>query len=248
MINNNDLQDRALQQSAAMAMPGAQFSRLVAMVFCGVFVTSIALFGFGSGTVFGLSLFGAIALIVARGLWYFPLDAFGAANSVTTVRAGMIALLGGAILQPDVLGLHGWTLFWIALIAFALDGVDGFLARRSGTQSAFGARFDMEIDALFGAVLSLIILSAGTAGPEILILGFMRYGFVAAGYALPWLNGDLPDSVRRKAICVVQIAVLIALICPLMPAGFNAIVTWGGIAALVWSFGIDTLWLKRAAA
>lgn len=248
MINNNDLQDRELQRNAAMAMPGAQLSRLVAMVFCAVFVTSIAIYGMTAGTGVSLGLFGLIALIVARGLWYYPLDTFGAANSVTTVRAGMVAMLAGTILQPEALDVHGWTLFWIASIAFALDGVDGFLARRSGTASSFGARFDMEIDALFGAVLSLIALSAGIAGPEILILGFMRYAFVAASYLLPWLSGDLPDSIRRKTVCVVQIAVLIALICPLMPTGLNALAAWGGIAALVWSFGVDTLWLKRAAA
>ena len=33
-------------------------------------------------------------------------------------------------------------------VALSLDGVDGWLARREGLVSAFGARFDMEVDAL----------------------------------------------------------------------------------------------------
>jgi phosphatidylglycerophosphate synthase len=128
-----------------------------------------------------------------------------------------------------------------------MDGIDGYLARRDGTATRYGARFDMEIDALFGAVLSLTILSAGIAGPLILILGFMRYVFVGANYMLPWLNGSLPESMRRKVVCVVQIAVLIALICPLVPPALHLPFTLIGVAALIWSFAIDTLWLKRAA-
>ena len=45
----------------------------------------------------------------------------------------------------------------------ALDGVDGWLARRSGIASAFGARFDMEIDALL--ILVLAVLAWRSARP-----------------------------------------------------------------------------------
>ena len=39
--------------------------------------------------------------------------------------------------------------------ALALDGVDGQVARRTGTASELGARFDMEVDAFLILVLSV---------------------------------------------------------------------------------------------
>ena len=47
----------------------------------------------------------------------------------------------------------------------ALDGVDGWLARRRGMSSAFGARFDMEIDALLVQVLAILVWRYGKAAP-----------------------------------------------------------------------------------
>lgn len=244
MIKGSDLRANAAGSATALR---AQFLRLVLVLFAGLALACLWLFGASSGIVISLVLFGVIAVLAGRGLSEYPLDALGAANIVTTTRAALIALLAGSIVQPDVLTTHGWLLFGIAMIAFAMDGIDGFLARRDGTATRYGARFDMEIDALFGAVLSLIILSAGIAGPLILILGFTRYVFVGASYVLPWLNGSLPESMRRKVVCVVQIATLIALICPLIPTALHLPITLIGVVALIWSFAVDTLWLKRAA-
>ena len=75
----------------------------------------------------------------------------------------------------------------------------------------------------------------------------MRYIFVLAGLALPWLNGSLPESFRRKAICVVQIAALIFLLCPVAPAALISPVVIAASVALIWSFAADTIWLKRVA-
>jgi len=176
-----------------------------------------------------------------------------------TPAARFARLIAGLLVLVALtsLGLYGfgWALALSLCVMTGIAFVAGrglldypYLARRSGMATAFGGRFDMEIDALFGAVLSVIILSAGLAGPEILILGFLRYVFVGASYVWPWMNGTLPDSMRRKIVCVIQIGVMIALICPVMPADLGPILAWGGTLALLWSFGVDTLWLKRAAA
>ena len=53
----------------------------------------------------------------------------------------------------------------LTAVAGASDAVDGWIARRRGVASPFGARFDMELDALFVAVLSWAALDAGRAGP-----------------------------------------------------------------------------------
>lgn len=175
----------------------------------------------------------------------YPHADLGACNAVTLVRAAMVAFLAGAVLVP---GAAPWTVFAVASVAFALDGADGWLARRAGLSSDFGARFDMETDAALGAVLSLWLLASAMAGPEILLLGFMRYAFVLAGRLWPPLRGPLPPSLRRKAICVVQIAALLALVCPLTPVSLLTPVAMGAALALSYSFAVDILWLLRRAA
>ena len=45
-----------------------------------------------------------------------------------------------------------------------LDAVDGHVARRTGTATAFGARFDMEVDAFLIVVLSVVRRAARSAG------------------------------------------------------------------------------------
>ncbi len=194
-----------------------------------------------------LGLFAVIAAITLRAMRAsYTQHALGWCNIVTATRSAIVALLAGAVFQPDLVQTHGWLLTGLALLAFAMDGLDGWLARRSRLSSAFGARFDMEIDALLGAVLALIVLSSGKSGPEILALGFMRYAFVLAALFLPWLSAPLPDSFRRKTICVVQIAALIALLSPLLGGVLASLVSGGAVAALAWSFLLDVRTLSRA--
>ena len=192
-----------------------------------------------------LAVFCVIVLLCLRGLSDgYPHDVLGACNAVTLFRAGLVAVLTGALMAP----FAPWAVFGIATVAFALDGVDGWLARRAGLTSAFGARFDMEIDAALGAVLALILLTSGTVGAAVLVLGFSRYVFVIAGLVWPQLQGDLFDSYRRKVICVVQIGALIVLVFPLTPVAFIFPVAVFGAVALLYSFAVDTVYLMRAAA
>lgn len=190
-------------------------------------------------------LFVAICGLSLRGLMLsYPHHVLGFCNVTTLVRAAMVAVLAGALFGNPA----PWAVFLIATVAFALDGVDGWLARRAGLSSAFGARFDMEIDALLGAVLALVLLLDGNVGPAILILGFSRYAFVAAGFVWPALKGDLPESFRRKAICVVQIAALIILLFPLTPTVLLLPVSILAACALAYSFAVDAIYLLRRAA
>ena len=200
---------------------------------------------FGSATI-SVVVFGAIATGVGYGLsHHYPHDALGLSNATTLIRAALVAFLCGAVFAPEA---SAWIVFGVALVALILDGFDGWLARRSGLVSAFGARFDMETDAGLAAALSVWLLASGTTGPEILVLGFMRYAFVVASFFWATLNADLPESFRRKAICVVQISALVVLVCPLTPDPILLAV--GVIAALLltWSFLLDILWLARRAA
>jgi phosphatidylglycerophosphate synthase len=123
--------------------------------------------------------------------------------------------------------------------------VDGWLARRHGLTSSFGARFDMETDAAFALVLALNALATGAAGPVVLLLGLMRYAFVAAAAVLPWLNAPLPERYSRKTVCVVQIAALILIQVPGVPAPLASALVLCAAAALVWSFAVDVAYLRH---
>lgn len=218
------------------------FAELVAGLTVAVGVLGFAVFG---SPVLPVIVFSLISAVCLSGLLHsYPHDVFGACNAVTLIRAALVAVLTGAIFAPPA----PWLVFGIAVIAFSSDGLDGWLARRSELTSEFGARFDMESDALLGAVLALILLAHGTVGPTILVLGFSRYVFVALGWVWPALRGELSESYRRKTICVVQIAALIALVCPLTPAVSLPWVAAGAAALLLYSFAIDAWALIRRAA
>jgi len=68
---------------------------------------------------------------------------------------------------------------------------------------------------------------------------------VAAAWALPWLRMPLFPSVRRKAICVVQIGGLIAALLPSVSPPASAWIAGAALAALAYSFLVDSVWLWR---
>lgn len=219
----------------------AEFAVTAAMMGLGLLsLSSLVL----STSVWSLAAFGLCIGLVTVGLRrLYPHAAFGLCNTVTLGRATLLSLLFGALF--DVHTVSAWLVFCLSLVILALDGVDGWLARRSRLKSAFGARFDMETDAALGAVLALWLLISGKTGAEILVLGFMRYAFLLAGLVWPALRRQLPDSIRRKTICVVQIGALILLVFPLLPASLVTPVAMMAAALLAISFAVDTVWLVR---
>jgi phosphatidylglycerophosphate synthase len=176
---------------------------------------------------------------------HHPFSRFGAANHMTLIRAGLVALVAGLIGEPAVAPVAAVAV-GVAAVVEILDGVDGWLARRDGLASAFCARFDMEVDALLIMVLAILAWQHGKAGAWVLLSGLLRYGFVVAGWLAPWIARPLPPSRRRQAICVVQIAALGAVVSPLMTASVAAPVAASALAVLTASFLMDIVWLWRA--
>ena len=174
-----------------------------------------------------------------------PPGEFGWANRITLARAVLVAALGGVLVAPDIVQRHGAVLATLALLVIVLDGLDGWVARTVDGESRFGARFDMEVDALLIMFLAIAVVLAERTGAWVLVIGGIRYAFVAAGWMLPWLRGDLPPSTWRKAVCVVQGVVLAAALVPWLPAGVAQTALALSLAALIHSFGRDTLWLWR---
>jgi phosphatidylglycerophosphate synthase len=114
--------------------------------------------------------------------------------------------------------------------------------------SAFGARFDMEVDALLIQVLAILVWLYGKAGPWVIASGLLRYAFVAAGAVWPWMRRPLASTIRGKAICVVQIAGLLLALLPWIGSPMSDAIAGASLAALAYSFLVDTigLWQSRA--
>lgn len=231
---------------APLPRPAGPLGRFAALAVCLVALAGAVggwLTGTGIGATAAAAGFIALAVIAGQGLWrHYPHDRLGGCNVVTLLRASLIAGVAAVLTEPA----QGWALAVVAAVALALDGVDGKLARASGLVSDFGARFDMEVDSIFAFVMALIVWLSGTVGAWVLVLGVMRYLWVAAGWVLPWLNGPLPEQVmRRKTVCVIQIAALAALLTPALTGQAASAVAAVASAALLWSFGSDVVWLWR---
>lgn len=186
----------------------------------------------------------ALAAVIYH-FWPGRRAGFGWPNRITLARVVLVAVLVGALALPDVVARHGTILAALALTAIVLDGLDGWLARVVDGVTAFGARFDMEVDALLILVLSIAVVIAGQAGTWVLVIGAMRYVFVAAGWLLPWWRRELPHSAWRKTVCVIQGLALAAVLLPWIRPPLTEWVLALSLALLAHSFGRDALWLMR---
>ncbi|MFI7606527.1 CDP-alcohol phosphatidyltransferase family protein [Micromonospora sp. NPDC049366] len=181
--------------------------------------------------------------LLTRGLRRADATRLGPADRVTLTRAMLVgavtALTVDAFRRPAPVAL----LVTLTAVALLLDWVDGRVARRTGTVSALGARFDMEVDAFLLMVLCAYV--APDAGAWVLTLGGMRYAFVAAGWALPWMRGTLPPRPWRKVVAATQGVVLAVAAAGLLPGWATRLLLAAALVLLVESFGRDVRWLWR---
>lgn len=177
--------------------------------------------------------------------WPDPGQSLGVANRITLGRALLVAVLAGAVAGFPALAPHTGLLALLALLALALDGVDGWAARRWQCESAFGARFDMELDAFLILVLCALLWVLDKAGLWVFAIGAMRYLFVLAMRPWPWLAAPLPPSLRRKSVCVWQVGSLLLCLLPGVRGSFALVLLGTALALLVWSFALDVRWLQR---
>jgi phosphatidylglycerophosphate synthase len=203
-------------------------------------LAGLGLPGWLATAAFGAAGWAALAVALRR----FAARSFGPADRVTLARAVLVgcvtALVADTVHQPAPIP----PLVIIAAVALVMDAVDGQVARRTGTASPLGARFDMEVDAFLILVLSAFV--ATSLGGWVLAIGGMRYAFVAAGRALAWLRAPLPPSLTRKAVAAAQGIVLTVVAAGVLPHLAAIIVTGLALVALTWSFGLDVWWLYQS--
>jgi phosphatidylglycerophosphate synthase len=197
--------------------------------------------GLLAGAIYGL----ALCAVLSAGLQRAAMDNLGPANTVTLARAILVGGVTALVVTSFTHPVSTPALVAIAGVALALDGVDGQVARRTGSTSPLGARFDMEIDAFLILVLS--VYAGDRFGWWTVALGAYRYLFVAASWALPWLNAALPPKFSRKVVAALQGVVLAVATAHLLPYTVTMAALATALLSLTWSFGRDVAWLHKAA-
>jgi phosphatidylglycerophosphate synthase len=200
--------------------------------------------GVGLGTagwVAGAAYAVVVWVALTRAMHRCGMRVLGPANAVTLARAALVGGVTALVATSFATGTPVAVLVILATVALMLDAVDGQVARRTGTTSALGARFDMEVDAFLILVLSVYV--AADLGPWVIAIGAARYVFVAAAWALPWLRAPLPPGLWRKTVAATQGIALVVAASGLLPWVAAVAVVALALASLVWSFGRDTAWL-----
>lgn len=170
------------------------------------------------------------------------------ADRITLTRAA----LGAVCAVPVGLSLVGflpsrsWGLVALLVPTFALDAVDGAVARRTGTVTQRGARWDMEVDS---AVLLVACLPVVPYAPWALLIGLARYLFWLGGRLRPAWQTKLPFRQSRRVIAALQAVALVVALTPVVPIWLARVVTGVAVALLAFSFGRDIRyqeWQARA--
>jgi phosphatidylglycerophosphate synthase len=218
---------------------------VVAMIGVGLLVP-LGLVGWTAGATYLV----VTSWLLSRGLARRRAAQFGPANAVTATRSMLVGVTTALVAASFT-----WTpqpappatialLVSVTAVALALDGVDGAVARRTGSVSELGARFDMEVDAFL--LLVLCAYDVRLVGWWVLAIGLMRYAFVAAGWMLPWMAAPLPRRYWRKVVAATCGIVLTVVMTDLLPAAANLALAGAALLLLLESFGRDVVWLARA--
>jgi phosphatidylglycerophosphate synthase len=169
--------------------------------------------------------------------------AIGPASWITLARAtlavGVAALAADSFTHDTPVAL----LVTLAAVALVLDAVDGAVARRTGTATAMGARFDGEVDAFL--ILALSVYVAHTLGPWVLAIGAARYLFLAGEWLVPWMRVPLPPRRWRRLVAATQGVVLTVAAAGVLPRALTQALLVAALALLAVSFGECVWWLWR---
>jgi phosphatidylglycerophosphate synthase len=207
----------------------------------GVIHALVLLCGFGAAAIVGhawpLALVALVsfALLIGHGAGAWTASGrFGSANFVTAVRLSLTLALSLVHGKPGT-----WLVLWVLAI-LALDALDGFLARRYREQSAFGARFDMETDALLVMMVGLELWQRGQLGAWIVTAGLLRYLYVVTLALLPSRPPEMPrSSFGRNAFGLLMVGLCVALFAP---APFGTVAAALGTGAVTLSFARSFFW------
>lgn len=139
----------------------------------------------------------------------------GYANWITFLR--MLLLLFVAINFQNM-AYHTIALYFAVNIV--LDMIDGIVARKFKTASIFGLYFDMELDAFYVCLASIILYTEGLTGSWIIWIGLLRYLFT---FLVVLLDIDIKSEPKQQFASLVAGALFWCLLIPFFNLQFNFI-------------------------
>ena len=196
-----------------------------------------------AGGLVGLAYGVATAGLLSRALRRCGAAVLGPADLVTSGRSVLVGGIAALVAQSFVGRVPVGPLTALAVVALVLDSVDGRVARYTGTASAVGARFDMEVDSVLVLLLSVYV--ARSLGIWVLAIGSVRYAYWVAGRALPWLRAPAPPRYWCKVVAAAQGTVLVTAAAGVLPRTVAVLALLVVAALLAESFGRGAWWLWR---
>lgn len=167
-------------------------------------------------------------------------SALGPASLITMSRGGLVALVAGFLVKPEV-AAPAYSL------AALLDSVDGWVARRTRRVTELGAKLDLEIDAVGILVASAAGILLGKLPYWYFSVGLARYVFVLG---LLWRvrRGkpvrDLDRSSLRRILAGCQMAFLAVALWPFVPGPKTYALSYVFGAATLSMFLLDWLYVS----
>src|SRR5690242_14202667 len=199
-----------------------------------------------AGWIAGLATGSAAAALLVTARMRSHQPAIFPADWVTLTRMVLIAGVTGLVADSFGRPVSITALVTLSAVALALDAVDGQVARRTGTATPLGGRFDGEADAFLILVLSIAV--SRDYGTWVLAIGAARYAFLLAGLLIPWLAAPLPPRYWGKVVAAVTGIVLTVAASGLLNRITGMIAVAAALLLLAESFGRAVIWLYRTGA
>jgi len=199
-----------------------------------------------AGWIAGLVTGSAATALIVTARMRSDQPAIFPADWVTLTRALLIAGVAGLVADSFGRPVPVTALVTLSTVALVLDGVDGPVARRTGTATQLGGRIDAEVDAFLILLLSIVV--SQDYGGWVLAIGAARYALLLAGWLIPWLAAPLPPRYWGKVVAAVTGIVLTVAASGLLDRRTGMIAVAAALLLLAESFGRAVIWLYRTGA
>lgn len=153
----------------------------------------------------------------------------GPANWITAMRFFIVSYV--------LIFFHVLPQFIILLvlsIAVMMDVFDGYIARRTNSQSAFGALFDMEVDAFYVLAMGLYFWLTTDFGLWLLIPGCIRYVYEVV--RILCVDDGFVPSRQPLAVFLAGLNFVLLLIALVLPGDFALMVLVVSLCVVCFSF------------
>lgn len=162
----------------------------------------------------------------------------GYANWITFFR--MLLLLYVAI---NFKSMAYNTIAFLFAINILLDIFDGIVARKFKTESTFGLYFDMELDAFYVCLASIILYIENLTGSWIIWIGLLRYLFT---FSVILLNIEIKSEPKQKFASLVAGSLFWCLLLPFVNTQFNFILIMASVLVVISFVKSFVFQLKRS--